>query len=192
MIQAMIFGFIFMVIFYFGYLLDLSSLQSSLSSQQQQETNLKQQLKIAIDKEIQEENDLANLPLLQLQLTQWQKTIITHAKLPELLNEILKIGGNNYLYFSQFNPSSKQKNGHYFTIPIKIIVVGNYHQLARFASEIANMPWIVAINNFSISNENKTDLLGNKLAKKANAENLLTAEFNFVVFYQAEMQNHAH
>jgi len=38
-------------------------------------------------------------------------------------------------------------------------VVGSYHDLGSFSSDIANLPRIVTLNNLTISRPNKGDLL---------------------------------
>jgi type IV pilus assembly protein PilO len=38
-------------------------------------------------------------------------------------------------------------------------VVGNYHDLGSFSSDIANLPRIVTLNNLTIMRQSKTDLL---------------------------------
>lgn len=71
----------------------------------------------------------------------------------------------------------------YQKIPIKIIVVGSYHQIAGFISEIANMSWIVVIGDFTISSEWQNSLLSDKFVKQAAAQNLLTAEMVLDIYY---------
>ena len=38
-------------------------------------------------------------------------------------------------------------------------VVGNYHDLGSFSSDIANLPRIVTLNNLTIMRQSKTNLL---------------------------------
>lgn len=183
--QAVVFVIVFLAVFYLGYHWDISSVQSALSTSQAQEQDLKQQYELAISKEMTIRSDLSQSPALLDLIAKWKNKLVKSSNLPELLNEILKTGANNNLYFSLFSPGEGLKSGNYIKVPIKVIVVGSYHQIAKFVSQIVNMPWIVVVGDFVISNENKNDSLGSKMAQEANASNLLTTEMVLEVYYSA-------
>ena len=174
------------VVFYLGFYLDLSSMNNKLTSEKNTENDLKQQIKLVVDKESQVTHSLSRFDAMTTLQQQWQKSIINHANLPELLNEILKIGANNNLHFSHFSPGNPIKEGSYLKIPIKIVVAGDYHQVSSFMSQIANLPWIVVIGNFSLSTQNKAEVLGAELAKEADTQKWLTTLLQLEVYYIAE------
>jgi type IV pilus assembly protein PilO len=181
--RYLVVGLICAIVFYLGYGWDISALKTQIANAQAKEDELKSQLTFVINKQIKIEREAAQLPKMQASLVEWQKKLINYADLPELLNQILKLGGNNQLHFSQFNPGAEKKVDIYLKVPIKVIVVGGYHQLASFVSQVANMPWIVVVGDFTLSKENKNDVLGSKLAEQATAENLLTAEITLEVYH---------
>jgi type IV pilus assembly protein PilO len=74
----------------------------------------------------------------------------------------------------------------YSKVPIKVVMVGNYHQISDFVSQVANMPMIIAIGNFTITNEGGAQLLGEKLAKQAETQHLLSAELVLDVYLLPE------
>lgn len=185
--RILIIGLICAVVFYLGYWWDVSNLNERLVNTEHQEQDIKDQLKLVITKEEKTKSDLSQFAKLEKLLKQWQNTLINYSELPEILNQILKIGATNHLYFSQFNPAQEVKEEqHYLKVPIKVVVVGSYHQIADFISQVANLPWIVVVGDFTISKENKNDVLGSKLAERANAENLLTAELTLEVYHLAD------
>lgn len=186
MIRGLIIGLVCAIVFYLGYLVDIAGLKKQLVVSQQQEADLKRQLELTILKQAVIRDDLSQFSELQRLLNRWQKEFITYAELPQLIDKILKIGAANHLHFSLFNPGAEVKEGLYYKIPIKVIVAGNYHQLADFVSQVANMPSIVVVGNFIVSNENRNDVLGAKLAAQAAAENLLTATLILEVYRLAE------
>lgn len=175
-IHMLIIFLICVLIFYFAYGWDITRLQSKLANSKEKESDLKQQLELVIRKQILTSKEISHYFKLEKLLVDWQKQLISYPQLPELLNDILKMGTSNQIYFSQFNPGEETKETIYLKLPIKVIAVGSYHQLANFISQIANMPAIVVINDFTISNENKNDVLGSKLAEEANTRHFLTAE----------------
>lgn len=75
----------------------------------------------------------------------------------------------------------------YSKVPIKVVLIGNYHQISDFVSQIANMPVIIAVGNFTISNDGGVQLLGDKLAKQAETQHLLSAELILDVYLLPEL-----
>lgn len=183
--QMLVFAVVFVFVFYLGYRWDIASVQVALATSQQQEHDLKQQYELAIAKETTIRNDLAQSPALLDLIAKWKNKLVKSSNLPELLNEILKTGANNNLYFSLFSPGEAAKAGNYIKVPIKVIAVGSYQQIANFISQVVNMPWIVVVGDFVITNENKNDELGSKMAEEARAGNLLTAQLMLDVYYLA-------
>ena len=53
------------------------------------------------------------------------------------------------------------KRDFYAEVPSKMVVVGNYHQLATFISGISSMPRIVTVHNVNISPKGKAKAKGN-------------------------------
>lgn len=180
----------FAVIFIFsmgvGYYLNLSSLQKELADAKQQESDLRQQLELVIAKNAELTAEEAKFNALEALQKQWQQKLMHHAELPELLKEILKIGGTDQLYFTLLNPGVEVADGIFDKLPIKMTVVGSYHQIAHFLDQIANLPKIIVIGDFTLSNETNNDLLGARLAEQAKANNYLTAELSFDVYHLPE------
>lgn len=189
--QAAIFALIFILVFYIGYWLDISSLVSEQTKDKAQEEDLKQQISMVISKEAALKAEISNYPMLLDILGQWKQKIIKQTELPSLLNEILKVGAANRIIFTFFNPEDAVKDGAYLKVSIQTIIVGGYHDIANFVSQIANMPKMVVIGDFTLSNEIKADVVGAKLADQANAENLLVAEM-MLELYIMPVENTAH
>lgn len=219
MTKLLLFFLVFSASLYLGYRYDLSNQMQKLSRAEQQEVDLKQQVELVITKSNLIKSEVAHLPEMQAELGRWKKQLVDYNDLPEVLNQILKLGGDNHLYFSLFSPGASMKVTleqkseetpapaaapapapadasaapppekrviQFNKVPIKVVVVGNYHQLADFISQVANMPYVVSIGNFTLSNENQTGLLGETLAKQAQDQNLLTAELTLDVYHTGE------
>jgi type IV pilus assembly protein PilO len=58
-----------------------------------------------------------------------------------------------------FKPGQVVVKDYYAELPITVRVVGNYHDLGAFASDLANLPRIVTLHNVSIQQQDKTALL---------------------------------
>ena len=185
-LQLLVFFIVFCMAFYAGYRWDILSMQERIENIQREEGDLKQQYELAVSKEALIRNQTNQVVQLKQLLAVWKSQLIKKSELPEILNEILKIGANNQLAFTLFNPGPESKVGAYIQKPIKIIAVGGYHQLANFISQVANLPWIIVVGNFTLSKDNRSELIGEKLAQQAEIDNLLTAEMTFEIYHLAE------
>jgi type IV pilus assembly protein PilO len=173
----------FMLVFYGGYHFDLVALSQRVLAVQQQEKDLKQQLKIVYSEKVTIENEISQLPALKGVLNVWQKKLAQPKELPELLHQILKLGVTNDLQFVFFNPGVERTEGTYSSQPIKVVAVGNYHQIATFVSQIANMPTIVVVKNFTIAKGNATAIASTAPAVPSVTQDHLTAEFLLEVYH---------
>lgn len=186
MTKTLIVGLICAGFFYLGYLFDVVDLDKKLNNTKTKMNDLNQQIELVIGKQNKMKNAVASLDESKRTLNQLQKQVINYNDIPQLLNEILKIGANEQIHFSLFSPDKDVSANAYFKIPIHILAVGSYHQLADFISQVANLPWIVVIGDFTISNDYKNDVLGSKLAEFAAAQNLLTADLKLEVYHYAK------
>ena len=71
-------------------------------------------------------------------------------EVPNLLVDISQTGLAAGLEEKLFQPSSEQSKGFYAELPIKIKLVGTYHQFGSFVSGIAALPRIVTLHDIQI------------------------------------------
>ena len=69
----------------------------------------------------------------------------------ELLVDISQTGLENGLEFELFKPLSEKPVEFYSELPIKISVTGKYHEFGKFISDVAALPRIVTLQDFSIT-----------------------------------------
>jgi type IV pilus assembly protein PilO len=72
-------------------------------------------------------------------------------EVPNLLVDISQTGLAAGLSEKLFQPGSEKSNGFYAELPIKIKLVGSYHDFGRFVSGIAALPRIVTLNDIQIT-----------------------------------------
>ncbi len=99
-----------------------------------------------------------NLPALKLQKIQvdqyverLQKQLPGKAEMAALLSDINQAGIGRGLTFDLFKPGSVVVRDYYAEQPIEIRVVGSYHDIGAFASDMANLPRIVTLNNMTLN-----------------------------------------
>lgn len=99
----------------------------------------------------------ANLDAYKGQLAEMERTfgamlrqLPGKTEVPNLLVDISQTGVGAGLQEKLFQPSPEQSKGFYAELPIKIKLVGNYHQFGNFVSGIATLPRIVTLHDIEI------------------------------------------
>src|SRR5271169_966505 len=104
----------------------------------------------------------ANLDTYKGQLTEMERTfgamlrqLPGKTEVPNLLVDISQTGLAAGLSEKLFQPGAEKSNGFYAELPIKIRLVGSYHQFGAFVSGIAALPRIVTLHDIQISPVNE-------------------------------------
>lgn len=85
-----------------------------------------------------------------------EKQLPSKAEMDALLSDINQAGLGRGLQFELFKPGQVLVKDYYAELPIDIRISGSYHDLGAFASDIANLPRIVTLNNLSLGNKDGT------------------------------------
>ena len=113
-----------------------------------------------------------NLELYKKQMIEMEQTFsyllkqlpATH-ETPGLLDDITYAGTSTGLTFVKINWLPEIEKDFYTELPIKIVVVGDYHQFGNFVSEVAKLPRIVSLHDFSVTTDKDERLVFNVVAK---------------------------
>ena len=79
-----------------------------------------------------------------------EKQLPSKAEMDALLSDINQAGLGRGLQFELFKPGLVVVKDYYAELPINIKISGNYHDVAAFTSDVANLPRIVTLNNLNI------------------------------------------
>ena len=79
-----------------------------------------------------------------------EKQLPSKAEMDALLSDINQAGIGRGLQFELFRPGSVNVRDYYAELPISVRLSGRYHDLGAFASDIANLPRIVTLNNVTL------------------------------------------
>lgn len=113
-----------------------------------------------------------NLELYKQQMVEMEETFsyllkqlpATH-ETPGLLDDITYAGTSTGLTFVRINWMPEIEKDFYTELPIQIDVVGDYHQFGNFVSEVAKLPRIVSLHDFSVTTDKDERLVFNVVAK---------------------------
>jgi type IV pilus assembly protein PilO len=100
----------------------------------------------------------ANLDAYKLQLADMERDfgamlrqLPGKTEVPNLLVDISQTGLSAGLQEKLFQPGGEKGNGFYAELPIKIRLVGSYHEFGNFVSGIAALPRIVTLHDIQIT-----------------------------------------
>ena len=132
------------------YLLVWDDDRPVLQKAQQEELDLRSQFE-------NKQQRAANLAAYKSQLAEMERTfgamlrqLPGRTEVPNLLVDISQTGLAAGLQEKLFQPSGEQSRGFYAELPIKIRLVGTYHQFGAFVSGIAALPRIVTLDDIQI------------------------------------------
>jgi type IV pilus assembly protein PilO len=148
-----------------GWMLMWRSQVDELDSLRQQEVTLKDQYRTKLQQainleELRRQKEQVNQYVLTL-----EKQLPSKAEMDALLSDINQAGIGRGLQFELFRPGQVNLKEYYAELPITVKVSGRYHDLGSFASDIANLPRIVTLNNLIIQSGKDSNLTLDATAK---------------------------
>ena len=176
-VKAVLLAVVFILILALGYYFLWSPAFESLDSAKTKEQELRQ---VFLDKKKQ----AISLTAYQQQMVEIRKTFgVLLRQLPDksqmdgLLTDINQAGLSRGLEFELFKPGQESQAEFYAEMPIEIKVLGTYHDLGAFATDISKLSRIVTLNDVSIVNGANAAKDSKAAATvKSAAENVLVME----------------
>jgi len=89
------------------------------------------------------------------QLKQASMQLPSQKEIPELLEQISNIGTQFGLEFLKFKPSPEVVKDFYSEVPVRLKIVGKFHNILMFFDEIAHLPRIVTISDIVMKSGTK-------------------------------------
>ncbi len=128
-----------------------SGQKEQLEQLQSEELKLKDEYK----NKMQQAINLDELRKQREQVSQYvltlEKQLPSKSEMDALLSDINQAGVGRGLDFELFKPGQTNVKEYYAELPIAIKLAGKYHDLGAFASDIANLPRIVTLNNLNLA-----------------------------------------
>lgn len=134
---------------------------------QQEEKNLRLEFESKANQAANLQAYRNQLELMQEKFGAMLRQLPAQHEMPGLLEDISKTGIASGLKFELFAPQPEVNYDFYIELPIKIKVVGDYHELAIFLSRVAEMSRIVTLHDFMI------ERVQNKETKSSSGHELI-------------------
>jgi type IV pilus assembly protein PilO len=94
------------------------------------------------------------------------KQLPNRSEMEALLSDINQAGLGRGLQFELFKPASAEiMSDFYAELPIQIKVIGNYHDIGAFASDVSQLSRIVTLNNLALGTDKDGNLMMDATAR---------------------------
>ena len=145
---------ILVVIVALGAFFDWKDQWETLDSARSEEAKLKDQYSQKKAKAINFDLYVQQLKEVEQSFGALVKQLPNRAEIDALLTDINQAGLGRGLTFELFKPASQEKMADFYAeLPINIRITGNYHDMGAFASDVAQLPRIVTLNDVAIVND---------------------------------------
>ena len=142
-----------------GWFLYWSGLVETLDAGVAEESTLKADYTTKVAKAVNLDDLRKQKVLVEQYVGVLEKQLPSRAEMDALLRDINQSGVGRGAQLQLFKPGSVQVKDYYAELPITVKVVGTYHDLGAFSSDLANLPRIVTLNNIAIKRQPSTNLL---------------------------------
>jgi type IV pilus assembly protein PilO len=148
--KAILIAFLCMLIGGAGYYAIISDSIKKLDQTKQQEIDLKSQFEVRASQASSLNAYRQQMVELEEMLKNQLKQLPNKNEVAGLLDDISYIATNNGLKLIRINWEPEVKKDFYTELPMRIELSGNYDQLGQFSADIAALPRIVLLGNFTI------------------------------------------
>lgn len=152
--KVLILGLLFLAILAAGAALDWKDQFDTLDSARQQEAKLRGEYTQKKAKAVNYDLYVAQLKDVEQSFGALVKQLPNRSEIDALLTDINQAGLGRGLVFELFRPAPQEKMMDFYAeLPINIRITGNYHDMGAFASDVAQLPRIVTLNDVHIQND---------------------------------------
>ncbi len=152
--KVVVLGLIFLAIVAAGAALDWKDQYESLARVEQEEQQLREQYTEKKAKAVNYDLYVQQLKEIEQSFGALLKQLPNKSEMDALLTDINQAGLGRGLQFDLFKPAAQEKLADFYAeLPINVRIAGNYHDMGAFASDVAQLPRIVTLNDVTITND---------------------------------------
>jgi len=152
--KVLVLGLFFVVIIAMGGLLDWRDQIDTLDRLQSDEVKLKESYATKKARAVNLELYVQQLKDIEQSFGALLKQLPNKSEMDALLTDINQAGLGRGLQFELFRPAAQERIADFYAeLPITVKVTGNYHDMGAFASDVAQLPRIVTLNDLNVVND---------------------------------------
>lgn len=166
LIVKIIFAAALAVIVAFGfYKLVISDQLQNYENIKKQEVKLRSEFRTKYHIAINADAYKEQMATMEAEFSQLLKRLPTEHETPGLLDDITYVGTTSGLTFTKINWEAEIEREFYTELPLRLEVVGGYHEFGEFLGRVAALPRIVTLHDFTIDAKGDEVLQLNLIAK---------------------------
>jgi type IV pilus assembly protein PilO len=155
--KLVILGILFVIILAAGAFFDWSDQIEALNKSQDEETRLREAYASKKAKAVNLDLYVQQLKEIEQSFGALLKQLPNKSEMDALLTDINQAGLGRGLQFELFRPATQERMADFYAeLPISVRITGNYHDMGAFASDVAQLPRIVTLNDVGIVNDRGT------------------------------------
>ncbi len=137
-------GIAYFVVFY-------GDIESSIKAEQGREAQLRTDLADARKNEFAYQKDLAELTDRQQRQRELNKVLPTDTEYPAFLSAVQSVANVSGIGLTAWSPQPEVAEQFYSRVPMKVTLVGRYHQVAKFFYGVGQLDRIINMENISLT-----------------------------------------
>ena len=137
-------GVAYFVVFY-------GDLASSITAEKSREEKLRTELSTARQNEFSNQKDLAALSDRQQRQRELVKILPTETAYPAFLSSVQNVANVAGIALTAWSPMPEVPDQFYSRVPMKLSLVGRYHQIAKFFHGVGQLDRVINMENISLT-----------------------------------------
>lgn len=137
-------GVAYFVVFY-------GDLASSIAAEKSREEKLRTELSTARQNEFSYQKDLAELSDRQQRQRELVKILPTETEYPAFLSSVQNVANVAGIALTAWAPMPEVPDQFYSRVPMKLSLVGRYHQIAKFFHGVGQLDRVINMENISLT-----------------------------------------
>jgi type IV pilus assembly protein PilO len=155
--KLLILGVLFLLIVAAGGFFDWKDQLEALDKAQDEEAKLRTSYAEKKAKAVNLELYVQQLREIEQSFGALLKQLPNKSEMDALLTDINQAGLGRGLQFELFRPAAQERMADFYAeLPISLRITGTYHDMGAFASDVAQLPRIVTLNDVGILNDKGT------------------------------------
>lgn len=150
-VKAVVLSVLFLAIVGLGYYLDWADGMAEVERLRGEEASLREVYAQKKRQAIHYEAYKKRLEDIEKSLAALLRQLPNKSEMDALLTDINQVGVGRGLEFELFRPGLEAPADFYATLPVTIKVKGEYHDMAGFVSDVAQLPRIVTLHDVSLT-----------------------------------------
>ena len=140
-----------LVVLLLGWQLVLSGQREGLNQLRAEETSLREEFDLQATRAASLEPLKVQLEKMEQVLAQQLRQLPTKTEMPELIVDVSRVALSSGIKTELFEPEAEQAKEFYAEKPIRLRMIGSYHQFGDFVSAVASLPRVIILTSEDLS-----------------------------------------